>query len=277
MMLRHIAGCAPLILFASAALAGDPAAAPAVRQCPDGAVESRLFPLFLVGNRAGYHRECRMPDGAGIYIFEFNDRGRGPSVRSRIVQDAAGMPTSLSVDGNDYLKNPIAERFSIVDGKAAWTNKVETGERLLEAPAFYLSQSGTAAELPMLAKALLSVPGQAMQLLPSGEARLEPLAEHTVKQGDAAKPVRLYALHGLGYQPTTIWLDLQGAFFASVDSWIAIVAEGWEPVIQELLAIQEQKLSELRRAQAARLRQPPRGPLVIERANLFDAETGTMK
>lgn len=192
------------------ALAGEPAAAPPVQQCPDGAVESRLFPLFLVGNRAGYHRECRMPDGAGIYIFEFNDRGRGPSVRSRIVQDAAGIPTSLTVDGNDYLKNPIAERFSIVDGKAAWTNKVETGERLLDAPAFYLSQSGTAAEIPMLAKALLSAPDHAMQLLPSGEARLERLAEHTVKQGDASKAVRLYALYGLGYQPTTIWLDPQG-------------------------------------------------------------------
>ena len=259
------------------ALAGEPAAAPPVQQCPDGAVESRLFPLFLVGNRAGYHRECRMPDGAGIYIFEFNDRGRGPSVRSRIVQDAAGIPTSLTVDGNDYLKNPIAERFSIVDGKAAWTNKVETGERLLDAPAFYLSQSGTAAEIPMLAKALLSAPDHAMQLLPSGEARLERLAEHTVKQGDASKAVRLYALYGLGYQPTTIWLDPQGEFFASVDSWIAIVPEGWEPVSQELLAIQEEKLSELRRAQATKLRQPPRGPLVFERANLFDAETATMK
>ena len=49
--------------------------------------------LFLVGNRAGYHRECRMPDGAGIYIFEFNDRGRGPSVRSRSIRASRSRPT----------------------------------------------------------------------------------------------------------------------------------------------------------------------------------------
>ena len=118
-----------------------------------------MFPLSIGGNRAGYHRECRMPDGSGLYLFEFNDRGRGPSVRSRILQDAAGIPTVITVDGNDYLKNAIAERFSIEGGKAAWKNKVEAGERRLEGPAFYLSQSGTPAELPMLAQGRAGLAG----------------------------------------------------------------------------------------------------------------------
>ena len=80
-----------------------------------------------------------MPDGSREYIFEFNDRGRGPAVRSRIVLDERGIPTTITVDGHDYLKNAIAERFSIEDGKAAWKNKVEEGERQLDGAGF-LSQ-----------------------------------------------------------------------------------------------------------------------------------------
>ncbi len=256
--------------------AAEPAAAPAVAACPDGAAPGRVFPLSIGGNRAGYYRECRLPDGAGLYLFAFNDRGRGPSLSSRIVQDVAGIPTAITVDGNDYLKNAISERFSIESGRAAWQNKVEAGERKLEEPAFYLSQSGTPAELPMLAKAALAAPAGTIALLPSGEARAEILEERTVRSGDAAQAVRLVALHGLGYQPTAVWLDGKGDFFASVDSWVTLVPEGWEPVAAELLAAQEARLSALLRAQAARLRRVPKGPIVIEHANLFDAATGTM-
>jgi imidazolonepropionase-like amidohydrolase len=233
--------------------------------------------MSIGGNRAGYHRECRLADGSGLYLYAFNDRGRGPSIRSRIVLDAAGIPTALTADGNDYLKNAIAERFSIADGEAAWQNKVEAGETRLERPAFYLSQSGTPAELPILAKAALAAPAGTIDLLPSGEARAEILEERTVKNGESKKAVRLVALHGLGYQPATVWLDEAGDFFASVDSWVTLAPSGWEAVAPELLAAQEDKLNALRRAQATRLRQLPKGPLLVEHANLFDAESGVMK
>ncbi len=134
-----------LWVLAAAAAASEPAAAPPVEPCPAGAVPGTVFPLVLGGNPAGYHRECRMPDGSALYLFGFNDRGRGPALRSRIVLDDAGIPVTTTVDGHDYLKNAIAERFGVVDGKAAWKNKVESGERRLERPAFYLSQSGTPA------------------------------------------------------------------------------------------------------------------------------------
>jgi hypothetical protein len=275
--MRRIAVALCLSILAAAATAADPAAAPPVEACPDGSVPGRVFPMSLGGNLAGYHRECRLADGSGLYLYAFNDRGRGPSIRSRIVLDAAGIPSSLTVDGHDYLKNAIAERFSVADGQAAWQNKVEAGERRLERPAFYLSQSGTPAELPMLAKAALAAPGNTIALLPSGEARAEVLEERTVKNGESKKAVRLVALYGLGYQPATVWLDEAGDFFASVDSWVTMAPSGWESVAPELLAAQEDKLNALRRAQAARLRQVPKGPLLVEHANLFDADAGAMK
>ena len=129
----------------------------------------------------------------------------------------------------------------------------------------------------MLAKAAFAAPGHKLPLLPSGEARVEALDVRTVRNGDASKQVQLYAVYGLGYQPTTVWLDDKGEFFASLDSWVVMVPEGWEPVAPELLEIQEARLTALRSEQARRLRQVPAGPVLIEHANLFDAEARVMK
>jgi imidazolonepropionase-like amidohydrolase len=274
--LRSLSLVGAAFLFQSA-LAAEQSSAPSVARCPVAAVKSQVFSADLGGNRAGFHTECRMPDGSYEYIFEFNDRGRGPAVRSRIVLDERGLPTTITVDGHDYLKNAIAERFSITDGKATWKNKVEAGERALDAPAFYLSQSGTPAELALLAKALIAAPNRSIALLPQGEARIEQLGERTVKVGDESRRVRLFAVSGLGYQPTCVWLDDQGNMFAQVDSWFQIVPEGWESAGPELLAAQDERLTAARRAQTERLRRLPAGPLVIEHANAFDADARLMR
>ena len=95
--------------------------------------------------------------------------------------------------------------------------------------------------------------------------------------GGKTRRLRLYAVHGLGYQPTCIWLDELGDFFAQVDNWFQLVPEEWASTGKELLAAQEARLADLRRDQSGRLRRVPSAPLVIEHANLFDAETRTMK
>jgi len=272
--LASIVGAAILL---QPAIAAEPSSAPPVVRCPAAAVKSQVYSADLGGNRAGFHTECRMPDGSGEYHFAFNDRGRGPAVRSRIVLDEQGIPTSITVDGNDYLKNAIAERFSMTDGKAAWKNKVEEGERKLESPAFYLSQSGTPAEIALLARALILSPERRLALLPQGEARLEQLDERTVKAGTESRRVRLFSISGLGYQPSTVWLDEQGDLFAQVEAWFQLVSEGWEAAAPELLAAQEERLAAARRAQAARLSRKPAGPLVIEHARVFDAEARLMR
>lgn len=283
-MIRFRCACFFLVvavLAAPPALAAEPApepaAAPPVPDCPAEARSHTVFSLVLAGNRAGYHVECRMPDGSGLYLFAFNDRGRGPAVRSRIVLDPAGVPSELTVDGNDYLKNAIAERFAVSNGVASWKNKVEQGSHELAGPAFYLSQSGTPAELPMLARAAMAAPGHRIALLPSGEARVEALDARTVKNGDASRTVRLHVMTGLGYEPTAVWLDENGGFFAGIDSWVAIVPEGWEGVSAELLKVQEARLTAIRAEQAARLAPVPTVPILIEHANLFDAESRAMK
>ena len=273
--LRSLAALAAL-LAAHAVHAQDPAAAPAPVACPESAESSRIFTLTLGGNRAGFQTECRMAAGVREYIFEFNDRGRGPAVRSRIELDAKGVPVSLTVDGHDYLKSAIAERFAVTDGRATWTNKVEQGELELDAPAFYLSQSGVPSETALLARALLASPDAKLPLLPLGESRIEKLEERTVRVGEQSRRLTLYAITGLGFQPGPIWLDEDGELFAVANAWLQVVVEGWESVVQSLLDAQEAQMAAARRAQSAKLRRVPAGPLAIIGATVFDAEARKM-
>jgi imidazolonepropionase-like amidohydrolase len=272
--------CLPIFVAAFvgfAARAEEPPAAPAPVACPPAATASQVFSFSLGGNRAGFQTECRMADNVREYVFEFNDRGRGPAVRSRVTLGAGGIPVSLTVDGHDYLKSPIAERFAVAGGKAEWKNKVEQGERRVDSPAFYLSQSGVPSEIGLLARALRSAAGSNLSLLPLGVARLAQLENRTVNSGDRLRSVTLYTISGLGFQPQPVWLDDDGELFAVLNAWSQLVPEGWESAADTLLQAQDAQLAKARRAQAERLRRKPDGPLVVEHANVFDVATRRMR
>src|SRR5215471_5996970 len=83
------------------------------------------YTILIAGTKAGVLAVWNTSDGARHTFFAFNDRGRGPSVTSRIVLDRAGCPTQLDATGNDYLKKPVDEHFRIVKGKASWSSKAE--------------------------------------------------------------------------------------------------------------------------------------------------------
>jgi imidazolonepropionase-like amidohydrolase len=280
----HVASTLFLALPFSAALLGLPPAwsteapaAPPPTACPAGAVSSRVFAFTFGGNRAGFETSCVMSDGSREIAFAFNDRGRGPSLRARYVLDAHGVPTSVEIDGNDYLKTTIAERFRLSGGTASWKNKVEEGARRLAGPAFYVGQAAPPEEAALLARALLAAPGGRLPLLPQGEARIEKIGARELKTGDGSRSVTQYEIAGLGFQPTTVWLDGRGELFAFVDDFTSLVPEGSEGAVEVLLKEQNAR-SEARRAdQARRLRRVPSGRLAFVHANLFDAAESRMR
>jgi imidazolonepropionase-like amidohydrolase len=252
-------------------------AAPPPVACPADATSSRVFAFTLGGNRAGFETSCVLPDGAREVVFAFNDRGRGPLLRSRYLLDSRGIVSSVATEGHDYLKAAVAERFGVAKGTASWKNKVEEGERALEGPAFYVSQSGPPVELAFLARALLEAPGGRLPLLPQGEARVEKVGTREVASGSRSQTVTQYDVTGLGFQPSPVWLDEKQELFAIVDAWTSLVPEGWEAAGDALREAQDARAAARRAAQAHRLRRVPAGPLVIEHASVFDAEEARLR
>ena len=244
--------------------------------CSTGTRSSREYEFNLMGNRAGYQTVCLQADGTRVVHFAYNDRGRGPAITSKIQLDAKGIPAAIATDGNDYLKSPVAERFTRAAGTATWQNKVEGGTQPVASAAFYVSQSGSFEEIGLLARALRDAPGSKLPLLPQGEADLQQLSQLKIGNGESSRLVSLYSIGGLGFQPTSVWLDEDGELFATFDSFSTLVREGWQDSLTAMRAEQDAQEARRRTAQVRALRRAPSGPVVIEHANLFDSERMTM-
>jgi hypothetical protein len=230
--------------------------------------------VLLVGNPAGVQTATLGADGVRVITFEFNDRGRGPKLTSRIRVNDAGVPVSIQASGNDYLKAQVTESFTLDNGVARWKNNTESGEIKLTAPAFYVSMQSTPEEVGLLANALLKAPQRQLQLLPEGQASIRRTGEMTLRTDAGTRRVDLYEITGLGFSPEAVWLDQDGAFFASLSSWMSVIREGWESSAPQLLAQQDIRNHSRTRDSALALTRQPSGPLAVTNANLFDTETG---
>ncbi len=260
-----------LLLFASVIWAQS--AVPALPA--DIPASAEHYSLLIMGNWAGQQAMWTASDDTLHIFFQFNDRGRGPKTTSILKFDSSGVPLSETITGNDYLKSPVDETFSLDAGMAHWKNNAEQGEKKISAPAYYSPLNGASAETALLASAALHNGGK-IALLPEGEARVERVTELDIEAGSKKKHVALYSVTGLDFSPTYVWLENQDRFFASVDDWGTVIPEGWESTVKPLLAAQD-KVKQSRSADlAAKLAHHPARGILFQHANVFDADSGTI-
>lgn len=230
--------------------------------------------VILGGNRAGVQAMSLGPNGIREISFEFNDRGRGPKIVSRVKVDAAGLLVDVQTSGNDYMKVPVTESFTLQNGVARWKNDAESGEKKLTGPAFYIGMQSPPEQAALLAHALLKTPERKIALLPEGEASVERLGRLTLTGPHGTRLVTAFEISGLGFAPEIVWLESDGSYFASVDSWASFVREGWEDTVPKLLEYQDKRANARTLETARALTRTPAGPVAIVNANVFDTETG---
>lgn len=215
-------------------------------------------------------------DGASRTIsYSFNDRGRGPDLRSVVAMDAFLMPVAVRIDGVDYYKRAVAERFERAGPTASWQAANDRGTT--ETPGFYLPAELTPEHLAMLARSLLSVPHHRLALLPSGEARLEAAGERMIMALEGPRRARLFLIHGLGFEPRPIWLDADGELLFQGSSWFATARQDIAAQASELIRLQTEAVDrvELDRTQAL-IRQPS-GAVIFRNVSVFDAPSRTVR
>jgi imidazolonepropionase-like amidohydrolase len=227
------------------------------------------YSVTMMGLTAGQHAVWTEGERLRAF-FQYNDRGRGPKTYSTMsLKD--GVPVSEQIDGNDYMKDAVSETFSIEGAAASWKSKAEQGSRKLQASAFYVAMYGPPVDFALLARAALDRGGR-IALLPDGEARISKVRDFVAQAAGKSQPVTLYAVTGLDFSPTYLWLDAKRDYFASGSTWQAVIREGWEASMPELIEAQQDADQQRAREQAQRLAHRPRGKLVFHDANLFDAE-----
>lgn len=260
------------ILLLALALAAPSAAA---QQQPAPADTVR-YTIVSAGRTTGRVLEWREADGTLGTFMEYNDRGRGPRVRTRARVDAAGLPVWMEAEGVNYFKAPVRETFQLRDGRAIWQNSADQGEAPVPGPAWYSAETASPPQA-LLARALLNAPGRALPLIPAGRVRIDSLSELRVSAGGRTRRVAQYAIHGFGFQPWTLWLDEDREFFANGGDWLASVREGWESVLPALFEADQAAERRWSEDLARTLPHRPAGPVVIRNANLFDAGTGASR
>jgi cytosine/adenosine deaminase-related metal-dependent hydrolase len=234
-------------------------------------VSAARWVVLIQGNPAGFMEiETPVPGELQCH-FEFNDRGRGPNLDTRIVLGEDGLPREIDTTGNDYMKAPVDESFTWKEGTARWKNSQEEGERLLEEPALFLSRESACPEMGILATALLGAPDQRLDLLPDGEARLEIVGETTFTSGAEEKTLRQASLTGLGFSPSFLWLDEDDSFFAATSSWFWFLPEGWESIGEKMAQIDDAANTEWTAGLVGRLAHRPTDGVAFKNARVWDA------
>src|SRR4051812_8195222 len=220
--------------------------------------DQRSDAILIQGNLAG--TQTLQTDSAGITHVEYsyNDRGRGDHIIATWKLDAAGVPTEYTGSGNDYMKAPVEEHFEIRNGRASWKNRSEHGEQAVTGEAFYLPMNSPPEFSGVLARALLKAPNHRLPLLPAGEATIEAAGKVKTAKGELTE----YRITGLGFSPSSIWLDAHGVA-SSVSGWFSVVPDGTEAAIPELRAAQEKTDAAWSESIAKTLAHQPKADLVI--------------
>lgn len=235
------------------------------------------YTFLLAGNKAGFETSAMEPDGTLVLHCEFNDRGRGPKIDERVVVGKDSIPVQISNKGNDYLKAPVDEQFSLNKGKASWTSQIEQGEKSVPGNAFYIASSGCVQDTGLLARALWAAPGHQLALLPEGEATIEKVGSLKLEANGQSRTVNQYSIGGLGFTPSSVWLNEDGSFFAVSGGWVVVVMEGWESTVDALAKAQDQQSDRRAGDLVKKLAHKPAQALVFEHANLFDSDAATMR
>jgi imidazolonepropionase-like amidohydrolase len=240
-----------------------------------GQSETR-YTFLMSATKAGQQVSRVLSDGTREFDFEYNDRGRGPKIKTRLKLNPDGVPVSYETTGVDYLKAPVNETFSFDAAVASWKSASESGQLKTDRPGFYVSINGVYEEVALLASALLRAPGRKLGLLPAGEATITHFAEKVVTNGSASRRVKAYEISGLGFTPLPLWLDEDGTFFGVVGSWSSLIREGWEASVDAMVKIQDAHDAGRASKLARELTRKPKGTVAITNVRLFDSESGAV-
>jgi|GEM_PF-1788175 len=207
------------------------------------------------------------PDGTEAWFIEYNDRGRGPRTITKVAVDRRGWPTVIAVDGHDYRKNPVQQRWSLPDGRTL----VSFGMNWLDP---WIWQ-------PMLVRAIDRANGAGVPV--AGSDSVAPLAGlRTVERlrvrsdAGAEEEISFVAISWGGSVRARLWLDRDGELFGFA-GWQSLVRSGWQTALPAMIAVEERLAAARMSETAAKLLVRPASHVAVTGVNLVDVRSGEVR
>ncbi len=253
----------------------DSAAASAPTAAPSSG-DTLEYSVLMSGRPSGRLRQWPDSGGTVTTSYNYNDRGRGPSLTQTLKVDKAGLPVSMQLRGLSYLKVSVQESVALAGPLLTWRNNSAAG-RTAPGSGFYLPIESIPTDIAALARAALLTRPKTVALLPEGTATVTAGDARTVTAGGRTMRVTPYQIAGLGLTLEPVWLDAEGRLFALGSTWQMVIRRGFESVQGDLVDEQQRVARERDVAAARTLARKPGRAVAIIHANLFDAATRRMK
>jgi len=201
------------------------------------------------------------------------------TLNSELQLDENGYIVSQVITGISAFQAPIDESFEYVDGSASWSTLGESGSASTDELAFYVANEGIAiGSFAALVRAAMASMDNEIALFPSGSARVEKVRDTTVATPDGEEVVSLYAVTGIGFTPSYIWMDHE-LNVAAMDSggYLGMIPEGWDVSVLAQLS-REQSVEDAIYIQrlAGKLASKTSAPVIFENVDVIDVENGEL-
>jgi len=166
--------------------------------------------------------------------YAVDNNGRGPKVKETLILDESGFPLSWEITGSSLFGAAVAEEYRWEEGTASWQSQADSGTVSAAEPPMYIGGDSSPWALGMYVRALLADADHKLDVLPSGQMKLQAL--HSLKVGEAELPLTVYELSGIQLDPQLVALDAEHGLFASFSGGSGLIRNGYEaslPVLQE--------------------------------------------
>jgi imidazolonepropionase-like amidohydrolase len=237
--------------------------------------DTTRYSILTSGSPSGKQLSWQDSKNDHHYYYEFNDRGRGPSITQVITTNDAGIVVKEEITGVDYYKTPVNETFYTKDNKAFWKNKFENDSAAF-ANQTYSDINGTPASIELLLSMLRSSSTKKLDVLPAGSRNFEEITEKEISNGQKKLRVQLIAFSGFGGAPQYTWFTKEGSYFGSLSDWSSIILQGFEKSADELLPIQKKYEQLFYNNLAKNITQKNLKGIAIRNVNIFNSKNGTV-
>ena len=238
---------------------------------------------YVVLNHGRPAGELRISARGDTLVVRYHhvDRNRGPRSETRYVVRngvvVSGEVWNLPLYGPE--PNPRGrpdDRFEVLRDSLFW----RAGDSLRGRPwtprLWYRLASNTSFDLALLARFLLPLPERKADLAPAGTARLEIVADTSLRVAGRPRRLRLAMIQRAGPVPNAVWLDEQGGLFASQIDWFISIRPEHQAILPALRTI-ELRYRDAQGEALARKHQPaPASSIAVVGGDLFDSERGVV-
>jgi imidazolonepropionase-like amidohydrolase len=242
------------------------------------AADTLTYPVMNHGRPAGEMRVVRDADSV-VVTYSHIDRNRGRWLQNRYTLGGDGLPVAAESRPmtRDGVVSAATSGYRVRGDSVTFQRAAGSAQVRPRAGGLLSLSDATPIDLTFLARQLLRTEGRTGTLLPSDRrTQLVIAADTVVRHARGTARVRLAMFPGPAASPRGVWIDADGGFVAGSAEWFIPVHPDYVDAMPTLRTIELDYRRRLDATIAAQLRPAYAGSVVIENADVFDAESGAI-